>query len=276
MHVSAAALSSDPVRRRGSRPHRAFTLIELLVVISIIAMLVAILLPALSNARDAARNTVCTNNLRQLGIALNVYLNDYDQTMPKVQRDTWSPNNHLDNNATTCDVIVTDRLANVDRIRGLGLLAYHRYVSSAEPFFCPDVTVYGGWSDPEERREEQRETFFHRLETKATRTRQDYALSWHDAPTVQQWRTDLNNYCRAYYDSEAEFWIADGYGRYTPHWRKYSHDFRTMNLGRLDGSVLTVGNFRSILPDSGPYSHTWPFNDRPYYGFWRFFGDGDW
>jgi prepilin-type N-terminal cleavage/methylation domain-containing protein/prepilin-type processing-associated H-X9-DG protein len=62
---------------------KAFTLIELLVVVAIIALLMGILMPALSRARKQARDIYCLNNLRQLGLAAQGYAQEYDDFVPR-------------------------------------------------------------------------------------------------------------------------------------------------------------------------------------------------
>src|SRR4028118_1628834 len=60
----------------------AFTLIELLVVIAIISLLAAILFPVFAQAREKARQTACVSNLKQIGLAVRMYVQDYDETFP--------------------------------------------------------------------------------------------------------------------------------------------------------------------------------------------------
>src|SRR5580704_4484596 len=74
---------------QSARRHAGFTLIELLVVIAIIAILAAILFPVFAQAREKARSATCQSNLRQLGLAVLQYTQDYDEVYPMEAMGNW-------------------------------------------------------------------------------------------------------------------------------------------------------------------------------------------
>lgn len=86
--VFLPAMTAKPNRKT-----RGFTLIEMLVVVAVIALLAAFLFPVFAQARAKARQTVCLSNLRQIGLAVEQYASDYDDTlMPGILLPTSGPN----------------------------------------------------------------------------------------------------------------------------------------------------------------------------------------
>ena len=126
----------------------AFTLIELLVVIAIIAIIAAILFPVFAAARDKARQAACFSNLKQIGYALHMYLEDYDERLPiccspgRIATQHWGQGDLTGACAqaeitakTPLDTFLGPEQTPPRYIQEL----LHPYVKNSQIWFCPSV-----------------------------------------------------------------------------------------------------------------------------------------
>ena len=154
LHVSSSSCCSL-TRPRDCR--RGFTLVELLVVIAIIGVLVALLLPAVQAAREAARRSSCTNNLKQVGLAT---LN-YESAMKKLPAGQWAPPQSDQNKpgpfSPQAQLLPYFEQASLSSLIDLNLYLYHPtndaalYKKNLPNFLCPSDPQQGesssyGWT----------------------------------------------------------------------------------------------------------------------------------
>jgi prepilin-type N-terminal cleavage/methylation domain-containing protein len=113
-----------------------FTLIELLVVIAIIAILAAILFPVFAQAREKARQTSCLSNLKQIGLAFKMYVQDYDEKWPQNGQIPCCSNGQI--NSDGVDFGYNGWISN----------ALRPYTKDQAIYICPDSQGYYTFADP--------------------------------------------------------------------------------------------------------------------------------
>jgi prepilin-type N-terminal cleavage/methylation domain-containing protein/prepilin-type processing-associated H-X9-DG protein len=95
----------------------AFSLIELLVVMAIIGILAAVLLPVLSRAKESGRSTACVSNLHQIGLALQMYVDENKNTLPTMRDAPMDTNAAATNTFPTPNIVMKNELGNTNVLR---------------------------------------------------------------------------------------------------------------------------------------------------------------
>ncbi len=122
--------------KKSPRPFRGFTLIELLVVVSIIALLIALLVPSLARARMLSRRMLCLNNLHQLGVAIHAYGQDNNGCIPYgPEAPPYTVTNLYPTVGAVTSLISLESGAPV----GGGLLLKRQLAKNPKVLFCPDA-----------------------------------------------------------------------------------------------------------------------------------------
>ena len=122
-----------------TKARRAFTLMELLVVIAIIALLAAILFPVFSRARENARRSSCQSNLKQIGVGILQYTQDYDETMVRVYYPSSTTNASGTVGCRLEDASFGEEATGNTNYKWMD--AIYSYVKSEQLFVCPSANT---------------------------------------------------------------------------------------------------------------------------------------
>ena len=136
-----AASRNEQVKAPNSNKRRGFTLIELLVVIAIIAILAAILFPVFARARENARRTSCLSNLKQIGLGVMQYTQDYDEKFPlNVSTPPITPSPLVAGTPAATFVQASDGGAGGNFLSWMD--GIHPYIKSVQLWVCPSGRPY--------------------------------------------------------------------------------------------------------------------------------------
>jgi prepilin-type N-terminal cleavage/methylation domain-containing protein len=224
---------------RSRKRSTAFTLIELLVVIAIIAILAALLLPALGTARERGKRSLCTANLKQIGLTTILYADDFDGALPLRHAVAPTESGQAWRGSRTADpYFPLGRL-----LRGYGTGGAGEYLSSPEVLFCPSAR------DPN--RTLNAAQFKKVFEKTTAIAYTSYSVNTRPTPVWDHFKGRLVQM------DARPIWAAD---RYSLNAKEVNHGEVIpdgLNLLALDGSVQWVGPMRPSLIDpagsSGEY-----------------------
>lgn len=195
--------------------HAAFTLIELLVVISIIALLISILLPALQNARATARRAICASNQRQVVMASLAYAEDYEQYLP-IYHDVAGGETSFANS-----LLVLRKT--FDNWGVTGNTGSFNYLADQKAWKCPE---FGNKPRPG-------------LASDLSYTNRNDYLHWRGLtdPLVQQGGVTIN-----------DWWVHDGLAYLTAKRIWHQSNDAGVNVGFIDGHVVWMGMDELLAP----------------------------
>lgn len=138
VRVRAQQLES---RHRVHTARRAFTLVDVLVSLGVIALLIGLMLPALTGIRETSRKVVCSSNIRQIGISTAMYADDYRRNVPfsRFYNKSWQIDQQFEPQTLMLAKVAppTPSASAANSWDGLGLLFRGNYCSAAQVYYCP-------------------------------------------------------------------------------------------------------------------------------------------